>query len=249
MRLKIAFKKSDTCFNNVSGGTAINMVPDSCTASYSVHGETKTLSVTGKAAHGSTPEDGENAISKLMNELSGVVTNCKLIEFFHEFIKLEYNGESLGGQFSDEASGPASYNIGKIETVGDDIVLYIDLRYPVTFNLEDIVNAINSHLSENGFSDVKVEVITNKPHVYMDKNGAVIQTLLSAYRDETGDMSEPTVIGGGTYARAMNGIVAFGPMLPGRELTEHQANEYIYLSDLILAKEIYKTAIKRLVSE
>ena len=37
----------------------------------------------------------------------------------------------------------------------------------------------------------------------MDKNGAVIQTLLSAYRDETGDMSEPTVIGGGTYARAM----------------------------------------------
>lgn len=247
--LKIAFKKSDTCFNNVSGGTAINMVPDSCTASYSVHGETKTLSVTGKAAHGSTPDDGENAISKLMNELSGVVTDCKLIEFFHEFIKLEYNGESLGGQVSDEASGPASYNIGKIETVGDDIVLYIDLRYPVTFNLEDIVNAINSHLSENGFSDVKVEVITNKPHVYMDKNGAVIQTLLSAYRDETGDMSEPTVIGGGTYARAMNGIVAFGPMLPGRELTEHQANEYIYLSDLILAKEIYKTAIKRLVSE
>ena len=172
------------------------MVSDSCTASYSVHGETKTLSVTGKAAHGSTPEDGENAISKLMNELSGVVTDCKLIEFFHEFIKLEYNGESLGGQVSDEASGPASYNIGKIETVGDDIVLYIDLRYPVTFNLEDIVNAINSHLSENGFSDVKVEVITNKPHVCMDKNGAVIQTLLSAYRDETGDMSEPTVIGG-----------------------------------------------------
>lgn len=104
---------------------------------------------------------GENAISKLMNELSGVVTDCKLIEFFHEFIKLEYNGESLGGQVSDEASGPASYNIGKIETVGDDIVLYIDLHYPVTFNLEDIVNAINSHLSENGFSDVKVEVITN----------------------------------------------------------------------------------------
>ena len=37
----------------------------------------------------------------------------------------------------------------------------------------------------------------------MDKNGAVIQTLLSAYRDETGDMSEPTVIGGGTYALSL----------------------------------------------
>lgn len=247
--LKIAFKKSDTCFDTISGGTAINMVPDSCTATYSVNGETKTLSVRGKAAHGSTPEDGENAISKLMSELSNDASDCRLIEFFRKFIKLEYNGESLGGHVSDEASGSASYNIGKIETVGDDIVLSIDLRYPVTFNLKDIVNAIDNHLAVNGFSDIKVEVITDKPHVYMDKNDTVIQTLLSAYRDQTGDMSEPTVIGGGTYARAMNGIVAFGPMLPGRELTEHQANEYIYMSDLILAKEIYKTAIKRLAAE
>ena len=60
-------------------------------------------------------------------------------------------------------------------------------------------------------------------------------------------MSSPTVIGGGTYARAMDGIVAFGPMLPGRELTEHQANEYIFEKDLYLAKEIYKTAIKNLL--
>lgn len=225
------------------------MVPDSCTATYSVNGETKTLSERGKAAHGSTPEDGENAISKLMSELSNDAADCRLVKFFREFIKLEYNGESLGGHVSDEASGSASYNIGKIETVGDDIVLSIDLRYPVTFTLKDIVNAINNHLAANGFSDIKVEVITDKPHVYMDKNDTVIQTLLSAYRDQTGDVSEPTVIGGGTYARAMNGIVAFGPMLPGRELTEHQANEYIYLSDLILAKEIYKTAIKRLAAE
>ena len=57
------------------------------------------------------------------------------------------------------------------------------------------------------------------------------------------------VIGGGTYARAMDGIVAFGPMLPGRELTEHQANEYILTEDLILAKEIYKTAIRKLTVE
>ena len=184
-----------------------------------------------------------------MSELSNDISDCRLVKFFHEFIKLEYNGESLGGHVSDEASGSASYNIGKIETVGNDIVLSIDLRYPVTFNLKDIVNAIDANLAANGFSDIKVEVITDTPHVYMDKNDTVIQTLLSAYRDQTGDMSEPTVIGGGTYARAMNGIVAFGPMLPNRELTEHQANEYIYLSDLILAKEIYKTAIKRLATE
>ena len=39
--------------------------------------------------------------------------------------------------------------------------------------------------------------------------------LLAAYREETGDLSEPICIGGGTYARAMPHIAAFGPMLPG----------------------------------
>ena len=83
----------------------------------------------------------------------------------------------------------------------------------------------------------------------MDKDGEVITKLLEAYREHTGDNSEPTVIGGGTYARAMEDIVAFGPMLPNRELTEHQANEYIYMEDLKLAKEIYKTALKKLATD
>jgi len=72
---------------------------------------------------------------------------------------------------------------------------------------------------------------------------------MEAYREHTGDSSEPALIGGGTYARAMDGIVAFGPMFPGRELTEHQANEYIFRKDLDLAKEIYKTAIRKLAAQ
>ena len=34
------------------------------------------------------------------------------------------------------------------------------------------------------------------------KNGEIISALLEAYRQHTGDTSEPTVIGGGTYARS-----------------------------------------------
>ena len=56
---------------------------------------------------------------------------------------------------------------------------------------------------------------------------------VDVYRSVTGDMSEPTVIGGGTYARAMPGIVAYGPMRPGRECTEHQRDEYVLVEDLL----------------
>ena len=41
-----------------------------------------------------------------------------------------------------------------------------------------------------------------------------LQSRLAAYREQTGDMGEPLVVGGGTYARAMKNIVAFGPGRP-----------------------------------
>ena len=245
--LSFSFAKSDTCFDNIHGGTAINMVPDHCSASGNIDGKIFSISVTGKSAHGSTPEEGENAISMLMSKLSNT-SQCRITEFFQKFIKMELNGQSLGGYCFDEVSGSISYNIGLIETIKEHINMYVDVRYPVTFNINDIICSINNRLEENGFGDIKCTLVNHNPHVYMDKNGPIIQMLLEAYREHTGDMGESTVIGGGTYARAMDNIIAFGPMLPGRELTEHQANEYIYEKDLMLAKEIYKTAIRKLAT-
>lgn len=243
--LRFLFPKNETCFDMIKGGTAVNMVPDGCVAKGMKHGEKFSLKITGKSAHGSTPENGENAISKMMMELDDV-ENCKLVEFFRQFIKMEYNGESLGGYFADEESGPITYNIGMIESNEENIEILVDVRYPITCKIDEILGAIEQNLEAKGFGGFKPELLADTPYVHMDKNGEVIQTLVGAYREHTGDNSEPTLIGGGTYARAMDHIVAFGPMLPGRELTEHQANEYIYESDFLLAKEIYKTAIRKL---
>ena len=44
------------------------------------------------------------------------------------------------------------------------------------------------------------------------------------------------------------GIVAFGPMQPGRECTEHQQDEYILLEDLFQAGEIYRLTIEKLAN-
>ncbi len=52
------------------------------------------------------------------------------------------------------------------------------------------------------------------------------------------------VMGGGTYARAMENIVACGPVFPGRECTEHQPDEYMFVEDLYQIREIYKQAIE-----
>ena len=83
----------------------------------------------------------------------------------------------------------------------------------------------------------------------MDKDGEVIRKLIHAFRAVTGIMDEPTVIGGGTYARAMPNIVAFGPVIPGHPCTEHQKNECISVEDFEIAVKVYQKALQELVQE
>ncbi len=41
----------------------------------------------------------------------------------------------------------------------------------------------------------------------------------------------------------MDDVVAFGPMFPWSEHTEHQANEYIVFKDYVKSYDIYKHVI------
>ena len=53
-------------------------------------------------------------------------------------------------------------------------------------------------------------------------------------------------IGGGTYAKEMPNIVAFGPIFPGEPDVIHKPNEYIKIDDLILISKIYAKALYEL---
>lgn len=239
--MTLTLPKENSGLVEINGGQASNMVADWCKAVWEENGVVKTIETEGKSAHASTPQDGENAISKAMAQLDGV--DSPLVKFYNKYIGDCLNGERMGCGLKDEQSGELTMNVGTVKTTEDSIVLTIDVREPVTFEDEDVFGAIRKAASEYGMI---FEVEENTPPVYMDKNGPVITKLLEVYREETGDMSEPEVIGGGTYARAMDNIIAFGPMIPGRELTEHQKNEYILKEDLLLIRKIYRKAIRAL---
>lgn len=51
---------------------------------------------------------------------------------------------------------------------------------------------------------------------------SICKTLVNAYRNQTGDMTEPYTIGGGTYARNLDKGVAFGAMFADSEDLMHQ---------------------------
>lgn len=230
---------------SVNGGDASNMVPDWCSCSYiGKDGTLKTLEAHGCNAHASTPEKGENAISILMQQLDGEVKS-PLAEFYRNYIGFDYYGNKMGCGFEDVQSGKLTLNAGTIRTAGNTIILTIDIRNPVTYKCADVEKVLIEACGNYG---ILCRCTESMNPIYMDKNGEVVQALIKEYRSVTGDTSEPIVIGGGTYARAMPGIVAFGPMKPDRESTEHQKDEYILIQDLLDAKEIYRRTIEKLAN-
>ena len=61
----------------------------------------------------------------------------------------------------------------------------------------------------------------------------LVNALYKAYTDVTGDTEhKPMVIGGGTYAKSLKNIIAFGPEKEGIDYRIHGANEFILVSGM-----------------
>lgn len=230
---------------DAAGGDAVNMVPAWARATVGTPAGPACFEAAGRAAHGSTPEKGENAISALMRKLADLGLECPFADFYNQRIGFDTRGEKMGCAFSDAESGRLSLNAGLLRVEDGFVTLGLDIRCPVTVPESAVRAALECACAPWGVTAACAE---NKAPVYMDRDGEVIRAMMEVYREKTGDLSEPLVIGGGTYARAMPGIVAFGPMRPGRERTEHQKDEYILLEDLFEAEEIYRLTIEKLAN-
>ncbi len=261
---------------SVKGGNRPNMVPDYAEAKliennefkhildafneenninieYEKHDDYVLLKSFGISAHGATPENGKNAISYLLNFLNlidlQIGDTANFIRFFANHISTDLNGENIGCNFEDEVSGKLTFNVGTIDLDENSVSVGVNVRYPITLTDDIVYNGINNTLDNSIYNfdnKIKIEKIEHMKSIYFEKDHKLITTLMSIYKKHTGDDSEPITIGGGTYARSMDNAVAFGPLFPGREGTEHQANEYIYIEDLILSSKIYADALYEL---
>ena len=242
----VRMNKEDSGVYTAAAGTVINVVPEAAQASVLRDGKEVCYQAAGKPAHGSTPEEGENAIANLMKKMAEDGVDAKFVRFFNDCIGFDVNGGKSGVGFSDEQSGLLTLNAGVLTDTGSEITLTLDIRHPVTVKPQEVLAGLEERMHPYG---VSIDVISTQRPVYMDKNGELITKLVEVYREETGDMTEPMVIGGGTYAKAMDGIVVFGPMIVGREMTEHQRNEYILRNDFLILRTIYRKALGKLAGE
>ena len=98
---------------------------------------------------------------------------------------------------------------------------------------------------ENG----RIEITEIGEPLFYPRESPLVNALYKAYVDVTGDTeNEPMVIGGGTYAKSLKNIIAFGPEKLGVDYRIHGADEYILVSEMEEAVEIYMEAIKNLLA-
>ncbi|ENK1244954.1 dipeptidase PepV [Clostridium sporogenes] len=203
----------------------------------------------GVAAHGSTPEIGKNAIMQMFKFLAdlplGHCDELQFIRFFNNNVANETDGKSFGVCLEDEPSGKTSFNVGIVSMNNDELRLALDIRYPVTYKAEDLMERFNKKIEGTGI-EIEKENFENLPPLYFNAEHKLIKSLQKVYKEQTG--KEPTLlaIGGGTYAKDMPNMVAFGPIFPGDPDIIHKKNEYIKIEDLILNAKIYGHAIYEL---
>ena len=90
-------------------------------------------------------------------------------------------------------------------------ILGLNLRYPVTNNMEKTKEDLISLIDQTGFRMGNFS--DSKPH-HVDEKDELIQILKKVYEEQTGEKAELLAIGGGTYARSLNLRCGFRSAIP-----------------------------------
>ncbi|GAA4711643.1 dipeptidase PepV [Brevibacillus fulvus] len=207
------------------------------------------LSINGVAAHGSTPEKGVNAGTMLAHFLAKLTLDQRAAQFVSliaRYLHQQHFGEALGIAHDNRDMGPLTVNTGvmRYEAEGESR-LDIDIRYPHTIRYEDWQPLLNRPFASLGY---ELEVMMHQTPHYVDPKHPLITTLQRVYTEQTGQPADLLAIGGGTYARSLKAGVAFGPLFPNREECAHEADEHLYVEDLLKATAIYAQAIYELAN-
>ena len=202
------------------------------------------LEVQGVSAHAKNPWKGISANLNLLDAMHASGIEDKAIAFIVECLKGKYRFEGFTEQDNSDFSGPITINLGKMKASKEGTVFSVDLRLPVTQKKDEIMELLRSKAA---MYNLVVEPFDWLRSIHIPLESNLIQSLMGAYQEVTGDyVSKPYISAGASYARAFDNHVAFGANFPNHPTSEHQPNERIAVANLIKAAEIYKVAFKKL---
>lgn len=207
---------------------------------YEINDNKMNITFIGMAAHGSTPQLGINA---------GMIALKALANFFDiEDLKhivncySDLNGRGVNAYSYSKEMKENSLNVGIINYENDYFSMMVDFRHVNGVRNEDLINNIIE-----ASKPFEINIVSKSNLLFYPLDSVLVKTLLEAYQEETDDFdSEPLAIGGGTYAKEANNVVAFGLQFPGKDAKMHSPGENVSIDDLNKAMAIYARAIVEL---
>lgn len=212
--------------------------------SFENHDGSTVLTSVGKAAHGSRPEQGVNALTALLEVLKalGIPEAAELSELFPF---RETNGKQFGVDFRDDVSGELTLALTVCEMTDTDIEIGVDCRFPISKKAEDVMSRVEPKLTSLGYEFTEKQSM--EPH-YVPENTPFIAALKRAYETVTGEEAVCICETGVTYAHSTEHGVAFGAQMHGEENNMHSADENISVELLKTIAKVYAQAIIELCS-
>lgn len=211
------------------------------------------VKVTGSSAHGSRPEEGVNPVPRLAMFLqaSGVSfadnQYARATRYLTDLYGTGYLGEKLEVGYRDDFMGPLTVSPTLIRERNGKLEVTANVRMP----RGSTPDALRAKIAERiqGWSaanHVALEIQHDQGDwMARDPSGAWLSTLLNIYGDTTGLEAKPVPTAGSTTAKLMPNAINFGPAMPGKKYTAHNAKEYKEVSDLNLDMQMFTEMLVR----
>lgn len=244
-RLKAAKVAFVTKYQPQGGAFSIDVAQD---------GSAVVVKVTGASAHGSRPEEGVNPLPRLALFLkeSGLALApngyAQAVRYLTDLYGTDYLGRTMGLAYSDDFMGPLTMSPNLIREKDGKVDVLVNVRMPRGNTPEALTKATTERIKAWGAqAGVPVEVDHNQGNwMARDPQGAWLATLLNTFGDTTGLEAKPVPTAGSTTAKLMPNAINFGPAMPGKKYTAHNAKEFKEVADLDADMQMFTEMLVRI---
>jgi predicted dipeptidase len=212
------------------------------------------VKVTGSSAHGSRPEEGVNPLPRLALFLQSaglpLVNNgyAQASRYIVDIFGLDYLARNMGMDYADPFMGPLTASPTLVRVNAGKVEVTANVRMPRGNTPEALAGAMQANVRAWGRNQgIAVEVSQTQGNwMARDPKGAWLSTLLNVFGDTTGLTAEPVSTAGSTTAKQMPNAINFGPAMPGKKYTAHNAKEYKEVADLDADMQMFTEMLVRI---
>lgn len=218
------------------------------------------IKVTGSSAHGSRPEEGVNPVPRLALLLQSALMPAQgqplvqenqyseAVRYINGVFGMDYFGKGLNVAYADDFMGPLTISPNLIKPGNGQLEVTANARMPRGKSPEQLKAEVEKGIANwSAATQVPVKIdYTQGNWMARDPKGAWLSTLLNIFGDTTGLDAKPVPTAGSTTAKLMPNAINFGPAMPGKKYTAHNALEYKEVPDLQADMQMFTEMLVRI---